>query len=611
MNHAPPSAAHNPFAENIVKDPRRVEAPVAGLNDRQLQRLLDEFGSLETTDSRQEKKQLSHALLVTSPEPGYGKSHLLGRFLRTLDKRATKIYVKPFQNPSLCWHSVLLRTVQELNFPDRSDIEFGQPGEPTQLDAFALGVLAHLAAEQIEAGVIEHRDPKTVAQYLRDNPVEAFGFADPADPWANWMRTEFNALLPLFERQLESHRIDFAPSCSSWLRVLFSYAFFPADFELRKTCLSWLKGESIEPEEGEKLGLRAREIAKADLQSGEVNELCKARIFDLCSLAGAYRPFVFCFDQTEIYGHRPELGRCFGMVISELVRQTCNHMTVVTANLDPWLKAILPYMEKADQDCFCSPHISLEGLNRVHGEALIKSRLKQSGAAGEASYFFENGWLKDKFPTGQSRLGTRHFLQLCQKRWEYLANGEPVHGGKSAEPGQRSLEDYFDHYRRELLSKPKRLLFDPDTLLWVVQEAAKGVPGLTIEPHRGENIILVWKTGVRQTLFGFESGSHWKRWQVICREAASCFQATKARTVFFRTPELGPIPGRWKIAGEIQQARKSYLEILCLEKAEVAELYAARELYAEAVQGNIPFSGEEALRLLAVKLNPWWEWLQS
>ena len=155
--------------------------------------------------------------------------------------------------------------------------------------------------------------------------------------------------------------------------------------------------------------------------------------------------------------------------------------------------------------------------------------------------------------------------------------------------------------------KPKRLLFDPDTLLWLVQEAAKCVPGLTIEPHRGENIILVWKSGVRQTLFGFESGSHWKRWQVICREAASCFQATKARTVFFRTPELGPIPGRWKVADEIESAKKSYLEILCLTKPEVAELYAARELYAEAMQGNIPFSGDEALRLLAAKLNPWWE----
>jgi len=611
MNHVSSTATLNPFAENIVKDPRRVEAPVTGLNDRQLQRLLDEFGSLETDQLPRDGKQLSHALLVTSPEPGYGKSHLLGRFLRTLDRRATKIYIKPFQNPLLCWHSVLLRTVQELNFPDRSDIEFGQPGEPTQLDAFALGVLAHLSADRIEGGEIEHPDPKAAAMYLRANPVEAFGFADPADPWANWMRAAFGSLLPLFERQLQSHQIELAPSCSSWLRVLFGYAFFPTDFELRKTCLSWLKGESIEGEEGDKLGLRAREIVKPELQSDEINELCKGRIFDLCSLAGAYRPFVFCFDQTEIYGHRPELGRCFGMVISELVRQTCNHMTVVTANLDPWLKAILPYMEKADQDCFCSPHVSLEGLNRVHGEELIKSRLRRSGATTEGSGFFENGWFKEKFPSEQSRLGTRHFLQLCQKRWEYLANGASVHEKRSSETSQRSLEDFFDHYRQELLLKPKRLLFDPDTLLWLVQEAAKCVPGLTIEPHRGENLILVWKSGVRQTLFGFESGSHWKRWQVICREAGSCFQATKARTVFFRTPELGPIPGRWKIADEIESARRSYLEILCLTKAEVAELYAARELYAEAVQGNIPFGGDEALRLLAVKLNQWWERLKG
>jgi hypothetical protein len=66
------------------------------------------------------------------------------------------------------------------------------------------------------------------------------------------------------------------------------------------------------------------------------------RILDLCALSGFYRRFVFCFDQTEIYGHKPDLARCFGMVVSEMVRQSINQMTVVTANLDPWLKAIVP-----------------------------------------------------------------------------------------------------------------------------------------------------------------------------------------------------------------------------------------------------------------------------
>ena len=65
------------------------------------------------------------AQLVVSPQPGYGKSHLIGRLFASLEGRATLIYVTPFQSASLCWQSVLLRTVQELTFPDRSENSIG------------------------------------------------------------------------------------------------------------------------------------------------------------------------------------------------------------------------------------------------------------------------------------------------------------------------------------------------------------------------------------------------------------------------------------------------------------------------------------------------------
>ncbi len=610
MSNLAPGPAGNPFAENIVKDPRRVESAIGGLNDRPLQQLMEEFGRLEPTRTPPHKEQLSHALLVTSAEPGYGKSHLLGRFLRTLDRRASKIYVKPFQNPSLCWQSILLRSVQELNFPDRSEVEYGQPGEPTQLDALALGILAHLIADRLENGEIPHADPPAAAAFLREDAVEAFGFADPTNEWAAWVRNGFEDLLPIFERQLDRHGASLQPSGASWLRVLFRYAFWPGDFSMRRICLSWLKGESIDPDEGETIGLRARELPKAEMQPIEINELCKTRIFDLCTLAGFYRPFVFCFDQTEIYGHKPELARCFGMVVSELLRHSVNQMTVVTANVDPWLKAIVPYMEKADQDCFRTPYVALEGLNRAQGGELVKSRLEHGHSDDRLGAFLDSDWLRQPFPHENSRLGARHFLQLCQRRWELLPNGSAP-ARAVTEPVRRSLEDHYERFREELLNKPKRLLFDPDTLLWVVQEAAKNVPGIEIEPFRGENVVLAWKAGDKQTLFGFESGSHWKRWQVIAREALARHETAGSTTVFLRTPELNPIPGRWKIAEEIERAKSTCLRVVALTKLEVAELYAARELYAEAVQGNIPFPGDEALAFLVQRLAAWWERLRQ
>ena len=124
---------------------------------------------------------------------------------------------------------------------------------------------------------------------------------------------------------------------------------------------------------------------------------------------------------------------------------------------------------------------------------------------------------------------------------------------------RRTLADYYHGYRDEFLGKSKRLLFDSDTLLWLVQEAARTVPGLAIEPYRGNHLVLAWKTGAQRTLFGFESGAHWKRWQAIAREAARCFGEDGAKSVFLRTAELNPTPGRWKIAAEIENAKSSYL----------------------------------------------------
>lgn len=71
--------------------------------------------------------------------------------------------------------------------------------------------------------------------------------------------------------------------------------------------------------------------------------------------------------------------------------------------------------------------------------------------------------------------------------------------------------------------------------------------------------------------------------------------------------ELNPTPGRWKIAAEIENAKSSYLRV----RNETAELYAARDLFAEAVQGNVPFKGDEVLTFLGEQLMPWWNRLRS
>jgi hypothetical protein len=109
----------NPFEDDVVREPREVSFSVKGLNEAPLNRLATEFASLDAGElPRSRPVKAKKAQLVVSPDRGYGKSHLLGRLFAALGRRATKVYLRPFQDPYKAWHSILLLTVQELNRPE-------------------------------------------------------------------------------------------------------------------------------------------------------------------------------------------------------------------------------------------------------------------------------------------------------------------------------------------------------------------------------------------------------------------------------------------------------------------------------------------------------------
>ena len=120
---------------------------------------------------------------------------------------------------------------------------------------------------------------------------------------------------------------------------------------------------------------------------------------------------------------------------------------------------------------------------------------------------------------------------------------------------------------------------------------------------------------VPKVFIGFEPGDNWKRWRGILQEAELCCghaprakKGLRSKAVFFRTTEQAPIPGpRWSIAAEVAEARKNYLDLIELDAASTAELYAARTLYLDAAAGDLPYQPGEVLDFLAHELSPFWE----
>jgi len=585
----------NPFDDLIVNEPRRPEPAVSGLNEKPLQALLAQFQRLVEGELPHPQRRLTHAQLVTSIQPGFGKSHLIGRLFKSLHERATLVYVRPFQNPALAFQSLMATVVKEMHFPDRLDTDAWRPSEPTQLDELACGVLAHLLADLIAKNP---EGDQTQEKTLRADPVSAFGQGLETDIWGKWMHEHFRSSQPAFEQALMRRKIEL--NSPEWLRVLFSYAFKYPNEEIRRAALDWIAGQPLSVEQGELLGLRSAELMAAESSAEALNEVSRLRLIDLCRLACFYRPFVFCFDQTEAYGHSEALARTFGMVVATLVNDAGHHLTLVTSNLTPWRDRIQTHFEDADRQRIAHPPLYLNGLTREQGEELIRLRLETTNAQEMLDPMLAEDWLSREFQTTQERRGTRQFLQDCKERWEELAH--------RPKPQPAKLEQLYEERRLKLLADPKRLLFDADALQWLVKQCAAGLPSFTI--YQGTGYFTVgWGTPSTAVLFGFEAGSNWRRWAAIARHAQNrADDNPPLKAILFRDETQPSIPGpAWKVAGEINAAKTECLHLIVLTRDELAALYAGYDLYSEALGGDIPpHTVEHVLGFLQKQFAPWW-----
>jgi len=365
----------NPFEDDVVTEPRRVSFSVEGLNAKPLQRVIAQFHILTKGTLPRQPIIDQKAQLVVSPDRGYGKSHLLGRLFQAIGDQATLIYLRPFQDPQRVWISILLTTVQELERPN-------QDGVGSQLEAFSKGVLAHVMADHMSDGPVKDQTyVQDAVKDLRANPLTTLGNTAKSKVMINWMKTKFQdqSEIRKLARLLKSRQIELEGRETAWLRVLAGYAFSKVDGEERDAAIKWLRAEPLEEDEVKTLKLSAADNnVRADSTTQEINELSRSRIKGLCVLASYYRPFVFCFDQTEFYGGDRTLVDALGRCIWDLHASFSNHLTIVTANATNWLQEVLPSLQPAYRDRF-SPEITLEGITVDQAKELIASSAESMG----------------------------------------------------------------------------------------------------------------------------------------------------------------------------------------------------------------------------------------
>ena len=597
----------NPFEADVIREPREVTYSVQGLNDSPLNQLIAEFGHLTTGQLPRDPIPSPKAQLVVSPEAGYGKSHLLGRLFQAVGAQATQIYLLPFQAPERAWQSILLATVQELDRPSQHDLR-----EETQLDAFAMGVLAHIAADfMIKGGVKDHDRLKREIEHLRNHPLSFLGHDRPNRGLVDWLRARIGSRPDSIKlaNLLKTRRIDLNGREKAWLQVLAGYAFSEKDSVERYAALSWIRGDPLESEEAAALGLSPGDNDGAvDTTASEINAMSLRRLHGLCALSSYYRPFLFCFDQTEVYGSDKGLADALGNCISRMHADLPNHLMIVTTNATNWTADILPNMKPADQARF-SDEIRLEGIEREQSQMLLAKRLQDFRLDdGIVEQFIEPTWLMSLFKAQQS-IGVRHLLTRAAARFGAL--GRPQSSPEWQEPPAKlpTMDEAFAVEVNKVRTKPALHHYNQDCLMWFTQVLSNGFDGVTVNKPKNRYFSTHWEWKDRAVYFAFEGGDNNGRWRAMAREAVELTAGGRKGAIVFRTPDLKRIPGpRWIAARQtIEQACQRGLRIERLSLDEVCELHAARELYSNALQGNVDFAPAEVLAWLKARFRPWFK----
>ena len=594
----------NPFEADVIREPREVTYSVQGLNDSPLSHLIAEFERLTIGELPRSPVPSPKAQLVVSPEAGYGKSHLLGRLFQALGPRATQIYLLPFQAPERAWQSILLATVQELDRPSQHERR-----EETQLDAFAMGVLAHIAADfMIKGGLKDHDRLEREIEHLRLHPLSFFGRSRPNKGLVDWLRARIASRSDLIKLAylLKTRHIDLEGRERAWLQALAGYAFSEMDSLERYAALTWIRGDPLESEEAAALGLSAAENDGAvDATAPEINAMSLGRLRDLCALSSYYRPFLFCFDQTEVYGSDKGLAEALGNCISRMHAALPNHLTIVTTNATNWTADILPHLKPADQARF-SDEIPLEGIQLEQSRTLLVKRLQDFRLDnGAVDQFIDPAWLLSQFKAQQS-VGVRLLLTRAAARFRELQRQQSPLQQREPPPKLPTMEEAFALEVNKVRAKPALHQYNQDCLMWFTQVLSSGFDGVTVKKSNNRYFSTHWKWKDRAVYFAFEGGDNNGRWRAMAKEAVALAAGARIYAIVFRTPDLKPIPGlRWAAARQvIDQACQNGLRIERLSLDEVCELHAAREFYSNALQDNAP---ADVLTWLKVRFRPWLE----
>lgn len=431
------AARANPFLEDMCRTPWQVEHTVESLQADLLEEILDTL----------EGQRGAPLMLLTAPRAGYGKTHLLGRIVKEVDKHAVIVPISFRSRDALSWATVSWRGIDSL-----LESELATPGWSRLREASAQVVML-LVRQLIEQGKLSCTNPSQALDVLKGSARAIFDRQGQARRIGEW---------------LAAHREGLSHSLSA-----IAAQQLPQGVERLQDWMTALLRQALE---GELAGVAEMQ----DLCSADPNASAPAWL----SLLGLWKPVVILVDHLDGFYQNPDAGVKIATLMINLVDNHKMHV-VLSLNQDIWQATFGDHLPGAIEDRLTANQVLLRGLNEKDATALLRLRLEGTGLRTMEKQDFEKFIHVQDYFHGRSvgSVSARTFLRHCARQWEVYHQAPATRFAITTSPIPQGVpsksQDPVLTTKAEEKSIPAHqpILFDQETA-----HAVKSMAGSLIQP---------------------------------------------------------------------------------------------------------------------------------
>ena len=599
----------NPFEDSIFNPDSLLQSGESvSLYPKELDLIKDHILS-----SNQSTNHKGKILMVSSPDSGQGKTHLIAEALESKSTISTSVQINLSEDSKLNYSFILQQIIFFLSHESSK-------GSLSPLSLMARTLFADLICNLVTDGIVPVENKSTAINGLRKHYDKMLNFRDRSSLIAEWFKQNISALFPHLVTALMNKTGLSNRSCEFWIEILYG-------------C----------------------ELDGPEIIINEINSLndhdAQTRIEEFNKSISHERPLTLIFDHLDLLYKNTEQSLKLTQLLTSLTRQGVLPLVILAINDDLWDSTFTNAIPSAVRDRVNEINVRLNGISIHSAQELIRHRIERAGSEPHTADNFINRidleqlyqstskkvlpsprqilrmasteWLKgrndkvflNKPSTLKGQKITHHSaptetLQRIQKMMRSVNQRTASSSNQSAETTKETIVNSpwkdpeknapssvkdFANQRNELYSSGQSL-FDTEAIRYTLEMAGRRSPIIEYREFdvHGDSSASSWLSPEMEIIFGFEPAERIPYWRALVDQAEnSPMQSSKV--IAFKSPEEKNFQ-----LDELNGSARKNLDVLELNRGDLASIAASRAII------NASDSEEETFSQIAPELDFLW-----